>query len=280
MPKTGSLPPVHQGDIDVFCAAYAVINAVRKIHGTRLLICRDLLRDALMEIASDTDCFWYILTQQISHEIWLDKSLQMCARRGLIDFVVPFPSNAGKKADAGPTMDAGADEDAETDAGIPAGPDDLDNLDYLKYLDEQTGQEFDARQHPEDAISPAELWTTLENWFMVNPQRAAVFHFVRWLLPDAKGSWSIIEHWTCAGELRDNRLFLYDSAQGNFVLQSIAREDIVCSVQHGEAAHNKVFIVPHTVRLIRSRTEAGMRAKSTKKQQTQQVGKQIPGSKQ
>ena len=39
--------PAYQGQLDVFCAAYAVINAMRHINATRLLTCRAILHEAL-----------------------------------------------------------------------------------------------------------------------------------------------------------------------------------------------------------------------------------------
>ena len=45
--------PAYQGQLDVFCAAYAVINAMRHINATRLLTCRAILHEALLDAARD-----------------------------------------------------------------------------------------------------------------------------------------------------------------------------------------------------------------------------------
>ena len=49
--------PAYQGQLDVFCAAYAVINAMRHINATRLLTCRAILHEALLDAARDEESF-------------------------------------------------------------------------------------------------------------------------------------------------------------------------------------------------------------------------------
>ena len=44
--------PAYQGQLDVFCAAYAVINAMRHINATRLLTCRAILHEALLDVST------------------------------------------------------------------------------------------------------------------------------------------------------------------------------------------------------------------------------------
>lgn len=55
--------PAYQGQVDVFCAAYAVINAMRHLHATRLLACRNILHEALIDAARDEGFFRALLEQ-------------------------------------------------------------------------------------------------------------------------------------------------------------------------------------------------------------------------
>lgn len=84
--------PAYQGQLDVFCAAYAVINAMRHIHATRLLSCRALLHEALLDAAQSESHFQAILNQQTDYVDWVDAMLARIERQGFLLAARPFPS--------------------------------------------------------------------------------------------------------------------------------------------------------------------------------------------
>ena len=59
--------PAYQGQLDVFCAAYAVINAMRHMNATRLLTCRAILHEALLDAARDEESFCALLEQRTDY---------------------------------------------------------------------------------------------------------------------------------------------------------------------------------------------------------------------
>ena len=64
--------PAYQGQLDVFCAAYAVINAMRHINATRLLTCRAILHEALLDAARDEESFCALLEQRTDYVDWVE----------------------------------------------------------------------------------------------------------------------------------------------------------------------------------------------------------------
>ena len=85
------MKPVYQGQVDVFCAAYAVINAMRFMHETRLLACRELLHEALRDAVQDPEHFEAILQQQTDYVDWVDAMLRRLRIKGLLSVDIPFP---------------------------------------------------------------------------------------------------------------------------------------------------------------------------------------------
>ncbi len=85
--------PAYQGQIDVFCAAYAVINAMRRIHGTRLLGCRELLHEALLDAAGKPEFFAALLKQQTDYVDWVDAMLGRLTRKGMLHVETPYPDS-------------------------------------------------------------------------------------------------------------------------------------------------------------------------------------------
>ena len=67
--------PAYQGQLDVFCAAYAVINAMRHMNATRLLTCRAILHEALLDAARDEESFCALLEQRTDYVDWVDAML-------------------------------------------------------------------------------------------------------------------------------------------------------------------------------------------------------------
>ena len=87
--------PAYQGQLDVFCAAYAVINAMRHINATRLLACRSILHEALLDAARDEESFRALLDQRTDYVDWVDSMLARLEKQGSLltarPFSDPFP---------------------------------------------------------------------------------------------------------------------------------------------------------------------------------------------
>ena len=86
--------PAYQGQLDVFCAAYAVINAMRHINATRLLTCRAILHEALLDAARDEESFCALLEQRTDYVDWVDAMLSRLEKQGSLLTARPFPTRA------------------------------------------------------------------------------------------------------------------------------------------------------------------------------------------
>lgn len=58
---------MYQGEIDVFCAPYAVLNALRHLYGLRLLACRALFHETLLYEAQDLHNWKEFLNQETDY---------------------------------------------------------------------------------------------------------------------------------------------------------------------------------------------------------------------
>ena len=85
--------PAYQGQLDVFCAAYAVINAMRHINATRLLTCRAILHEALLDAARDEESFCAFLDQRTDYVDWVDAMLSRLEKQGSLLTARPFPTH-------------------------------------------------------------------------------------------------------------------------------------------------------------------------------------------
>ena len=85
--------PAYQGQLDVFCAAYAVINAMRHINATRLLTCRAILHEALLDAARDEESFCALLDQRTDYVDWVDAMLSRLEKQGSLLTARPFPTH-------------------------------------------------------------------------------------------------------------------------------------------------------------------------------------------
>lgn len=83
--------PAYQGQVDVFCAAYAVINAMRHLHATRLLACRNILHEALIDAARDEGFFRALLEQRTDYVDWVESMLARLEKEGSLLTARPFP---------------------------------------------------------------------------------------------------------------------------------------------------------------------------------------------
>ena len=85
--------PAYQGQLDVFCAAYAVINAMRHINATRLLTCRAILHEALLDAARNEESFCALLEQRTDYVDWVDAMLSRLEKQGSLLTACPFPTH-------------------------------------------------------------------------------------------------------------------------------------------------------------------------------------------
>lgn len=195
----------YQGQLDVFCAAYAVLNALRLLHGLRPLEARRLLHEALLDIARDPAVFRAALDQRTDYVEWVDAMLEREIRKGGLLVQTPFaraPMQPPVQADGEP------------------GPD------------------------------PETLWRTLTVWLAGGETRCAIFQFIRF----APVGRALIRHWTCCADVEDEELVLYDCSREPGALTRIARCRLIAD-ETARAAET-VLILPHTVRLVRSRLES------------------------
>lgn len=66
---------LYQGEIDVFCAPYAVLNALRHLYGIRPMACRSLLHETLMYEAQDLQNWKELLDQKTDYCELVDNML-------------------------------------------------------------------------------------------------------------------------------------------------------------------------------------------------------------
>lgn len=85
------IKPIYQGQIDVFCAAYAVINSIRIAKKIRLLEARTILHNALFDIAKDFTVFQKILNQETDYVFWVDTILEQEVQKGSLIVQKGFP---------------------------------------------------------------------------------------------------------------------------------------------------------------------------------------------
>lgn len=185
--KNEKIKPAYQGQLDVFCAPYAVINGLRYIYATRLLACRQLFHNALLDLAQDKSAFRDALLQETDYTAWIDRMLDQQHNAGMLTSESPF-----------------------------TGP-----------------------------VDVTILWETLTAWLSQGKKRVALFQFIRYFpLTDFT-----IKHWTCCKAVEKNTLLLFDSSLDAGSIHRIDKKMLLSSPCTEDS--EKVFIVPHTVRLIR-----------------------------
>ena len=79
--------PAYQGQL------YAVINAMRHINATRLLTCRAILHEALLDAARDEESFCALLEQRTDYVDWVDAMLSRLEKQGSLLTARPFPTH-------------------------------------------------------------------------------------------------------------------------------------------------------------------------------------------
>lgn len=89
------------------------------------------------------------------------------------------------------------------------------------------------------------VWSCLCQWFALSAHHVALFRFVRYLIPDGR---PIVHHWTCANTIDDSILQLFDSSRDQGAISVIHQHELVTRAEDG--GNGKVYIQPHTIRLI------------------------------
>lgn len=84
------LKPFYQGKLDVFCAIYAVLNALRLTHGLRTLKAREILNDTLLGLAANPAAFRAVLNQETDYIPLVDNLLSIVSRKYPLEIVKPF----------------------------------------------------------------------------------------------------------------------------------------------------------------------------------------------
>ena len=85
------MKPFYQGKLDVFCAIYAVLNALRLTHGLRALKARDILHETLLALADNKAAFKAVLDQETDYIPLVDAMLQVHSINYPLRVQTPFP---------------------------------------------------------------------------------------------------------------------------------------------------------------------------------------------
>lgn len=91
------MKPFYQGKLDVFCAVYAVLNALRLTHGLRALQARNILHDTLLALADNRNAFRAVLEQRTDYIPLVDAMLQVHSLNYPLQLKFPFkpPAEGG-----------------------------------------------------------------------------------------------------------------------------------------------------------------------------------------
>lgn len=84
------LKPFYQGKLDTFCAIYAVLNAMRLIHGLRVLKARDILNETLLGLSATPAAFRAVLEQTTDYIALVDGMLNMQSKKYPMQVDRPF----------------------------------------------------------------------------------------------------------------------------------------------------------------------------------------------
>ncbi|MBZ2171117.1 hypothetical protein [Nitratidesulfovibrio sp. SRB-5] len=207
-----SFQPYHQGQLDVFCAVYAVANALRSVHPLGMGQARRLFNDVLLDLSRDADAFRTVLYNATDHDA-LVRAVLECARRDVVPLRVerPFATSPALRVTGrvGPDASAPARRAYGPDASLP----------------DRWGHGPDASPQP----TPRAVWETLVGWLCGGTGRAAVLRFHRYL--PFKGD-PVISHWTAAGIPLGDTLFLHDSSRESNAIHVIERGGFVTAPEH------------------------------------------------
>ncbi len=212
----GSPPslPFHQGQLDVFCAVYAVINALRAVHPLAMGQARRLFNEVLLDLARDAEGLRAVLYNATDHDALVRAVLDRASRDVVALRVTrPFADAPalGVTGRVGPDASGGSHNGAR--AGAPC----------FRGHHGQHGP--DATPQP----TPRALWQALAGWLSGGPARGAVLRFHRYL--PFRGD-PVISHWTAAGRLLGETLFLHDSSRESNAIHQIEQSGFVTAPEH------------------------------------------------
>ncbi|WP_353120407.1 hypothetical protein [Nitratidesulfovibrio sp.] len=217
-PRAGqSFQPFHQGQLDVLCAVYAVVNALCSVRQLGIGQARRLFNEVLLDLARDAESFRAVLYNATDHDALVRAVLER-ASRDVVPLRVerPFATSPALRV----TGRVGPDASGAARGG--RGP--------------------DASPQP----TPRAVWEHLAGWLADGPERAAVLRFHRYL--PFRGD-PVISHWTAAGRLLGDTLFLHDSSREANAIHVIERGGFVTAPEH--LSDDKLLLVePRCLYLI------------------------------
>lgn len=204
--------PYHQGQLDFFCAAYAVINALDRLFGLPLARARDLFATTVEEISA-VPGLWQATLRNHTDFYWLPPYMLARARTLYsLPFTVirPFPHPALPAKEKG--------EHEEEDPLAPRHLD-LENAERLHSAYDCKGLERDV------------LWAELGEWFAKKPgMRSMLLRFRRYL-PYSDDP--VVQHWTAAESMRGEELVFRDASRDPGAIFSLYRESTDISALRG-----------------------------------------------
>lgn len=199
-----AVQPFHQGQLDVFCAVYAVVNALRSVHPVGIGQGRRLFNEVVLDLARDEAALRAVLYNATDHDA-LARTVLDHARREVAELRVVRPF-----------------------ARAPA----------LRVTGRAESRAANGRRHTRrcghvpDAVAqpvPREVWDALAGWLAGGRARAAVLRLHRYL--PFRGD-PVVSHWTAAGHLCGDLMALYDSSREPGAIHSVERDGFVTAPEH------------------------------------------------
>lgn len=217
--------PFHQGQLDFFCAAYAVINALDCLFGLPLSRAREMFASTLEDVAKLPD-LWQTTLRNHTDFYWLPPYMLGRAREHhafSVSRPFPDPSYSGTPCDAEILSPACLD---------------LENAVRLR-------EEYDC-----SGLSRDDVWRCLARWFAARPgKRAAVLRFVRFL-PYSQDP--VVLHWTAAEGMRGQELLFRDASRDPGAVFSLYKDTTDISARPGVRGHLLVLEPPSLLLLERT----------------------------
>ncbi len=210
-------PPFHQGQLDVFCAVYAVINALRAVHPLAMGQARRLFNEVLLDLARDAEGLRTVLYNATDHDALVRAVLDR-ASRDVVALRVTRPFAAAPALRV--TGRVGPDASGGPRSAARSGAHNKHNSHTS-----HTSHAPDATPQP----TPRALWQTLTGWLSDGHARGAVLRFHRYL--PFRGD-PVVSHWTAAGRLLGETLFLHDSSREANAVHQIEQGGFVTAPEH------------------------------------------------
>lgn len=212
--------PFFQGQLDCFCAAYAVLNAMRLLHALPVSAARQLFNSMLVDLAQDFEHFAEVAFNATDHTAWVIRLLD--AQQGgsrAIRSVRPFPP-----------------------ASVPARP---RSGKRHRELTLDSGRE----RISHSPVAPNAVWNALQDWFsgaaLLRP-RTAILRFHRFLNMSPH---PVISHWTTVSRLENGTIQLADASQEPTAIHAIPVGEMVTETAQIDPQH-LLMIEPATIFLL------------------------------